>query len=200
MIYSLSGILVYCDDSSIAVECGGVAYLCRTTLNTIGALGAIGSRVEVFTHMLIRNEALDLFAFSNKQELECFKLLIGVSGVGPKVALSILSAMTPERFALSIAAGDYKALTVVPGVGKKLAERMVLELRDKVGAANFSTPQTTQLSQTGRTAGNVSEAIGALVVLGYSQTDAAMAVSDLDDALPVEEIIKLALKKLARGR
>ena len=200
MIYSLSGTLVYCDDSSVAVECGGVAYLCRTTLATIAAVGAIGSRVEVFTHMLIRNDAVDLFAFADKQELDCFKMLIGVSGVGPKVALSLLSGMTPERFALSIAAGDYKALTVAPGVGKKLAERMILELRDKVGAADFSVPQTSQISQTGRTGGNASEAIGALVVLGYSQTDATLAVSDLDETLPVEEMIKLALKKLAGRR
>ncbi len=200
MIYSLSGTLVYYDDSSIAVECGGVAYLCRATLSTIAAVGVIGSQVEVFTHMLIRNDALDLFAFADKQELDCFKMLIGVTGVGPKVALSLLSGMPPDRFALSIAAGDYKALTVAPGVGKKLAERMILELRDKVGAADFSSPQTSQISQTGRTAGNLSEAISALVALGYTQTDATLAVSDLDESVPVEEMVKLALKKLARGR
>ena len=182
------------------MKCGGVAYLCRATLSTIAAVGVIGSQVEVFTHMLIRNDALDLFAFADKQELDCFKMLIGVTGVGPKVALSLLSGMPPDRFALSIAAGDYKALTVAPGVGKKLAERMILELRDKVGAADFSSPQTSQISQTGRTAGNLSEAISALVALGYTQTDATLAVSDLDESVPVEEMVKLALKKLARGR
>ncbi len=198
MLYSLTGILVFYDDSSIAVDCGGVAYLCRATLTTIASLGGVGAKVRVFTHMLIRSEALDLFAFAEKQELECFKMLIGVTGVGPKVALGILSGMAPERFALCVAAGDHKPLTAAPGVGKKLAERIVLELRDKVGGADFSTPQAARLSQTGRAAGNIAEAVSALVVLGYPQTDAALAVADADEVTPVEEIIKAALKKLAK--
>lgn len=200
MLYSLNGTLVYKDEASLAVDCGGVAYLCRTTLGTLNSLPSLGEKVLVYTYLSVRGEALDLFAFGNKQELECFKMVTTVSGVGPKVALGLLSSLSPERFALCVASGDYKPLTVAPGVGKKLAERMVLELRDKVGTTDFSTPEVEQLTRTSQSGGNLSEAISALVVLGYSQTDATMALTDVDETQPVEEIIKLALKKLARGR
>ncbi|MDR2909236.1 MAG: Holliday junction branch migration protein RuvA [Oscillospiraceae bacterium] len=200
MLYSLRGALIHSDDSTIAVECGGVAYLCRATLSTITSLGPLGGEVYVYTYMSVKNETLELFAFSHREELDCFKLLTSVSGVGSRIALAILSSMTPERFALCVAAGDYKPITAAPGVGKKLSERIVLELRDKITGADFSSPGTVDVSRTSREGGSASEAISALVVLGYSQTDAAVAVAETPGDAPVEEIIKAALKKLAKRR
>jgi len=200
MLYSLRGTLTFAGDSCLAVECGGVAYLCRTTLSTISRLGRVGEEVTVYTYMLVRNEALDLFGFVDKQELDCFKMMLNVSGVGARIALALLSSMTPERFALCVAAGDHKPLVAAPGVGKKLAERIILELRDKVGSGSFAGAQVQTVADTARSAGNVHEAVSALVVLGYNQTDATRAVSGVSDETPVEEIIKGALKKLAPKR
>lgn len=197
MLYSLRGKLVHYDANSIAVECGGVAYYCQTTFSTLSQIAAPGTEVLVYTYMHLRQDALDLFAFADLGELNCFKMLIGVSGVGPKAALSILSCMTPERFALCVASGDYKSITAAPGVGTKLAQRIVLELRDKVSkestAKGFAAPPVN----VGIGGGNINEAVSALVVLGYTQADAAAAVAAFDAELPVEEIIKRGLKALA---
>ena len=197
MLYSLTGKLTFAGDGCLAVDCAGVAYLCRTTLSTLSSIGRVGDTVQVYTYMQDRNEALDLFGFAEKQELDCFKMLVGVSGVGARIALALLGFMSPERFALCVASGDYKPLTAAPGVGKKLAERIILELRDKVGGQSFATEQTGAAMQAARSAGNTQEALSALVVLGYSQTEATVAVSGIPEATPVEEIIKQALKKLA---
>ena len=200
MLYSLRGTLIYAGDGALAVECGGVAYLCRTTLSTLSRLGRVGDEVTVYTYMLVRNEALDLFGFADRQELDCFKMLVGVSGVGARIALALLSSMTPERFALCVAAGDHKPLVAAPGVGKKLAERIILELRDKVGGGSFAPAEAQEIAGMGRSTGNVHEAVSALVVLGYTQTDATLAVSGVPEETPVEEIIKGALRKLAKNR
>ena len=200
MLYSLNGKLVFVGDGTIAVECGGVAYLCRTTLSTQASAGRVGDAVKVYTLMQIRNEAVELFGFASKQELDCFKLLTGVSGVGSRIALALLSAMTPERFALSVAAGDHGPLTTTPGVGKKLAERIILELRDKVGGGSLSTPESDAISQTARSAGNIQEALSALIVLGYTQTDATLALTGIPEDANVEDAIKQALRKLAKKR
>lgn len=196
MLYSLKGTLVHKDALTVAIECGGVAYLCLTTLGTVGSIGELGREVKVFTHMNVRENAVDLFGFSTQSELSCFRLLIGVTGVGPKVALSILSSITPEQVALSIAADDYKALTVASGVGAKLAQRIVLELRDKVQNADLARAVGGGASiQIG--AGNIGEAVSALVVLGYSQTQAASVLGGFPPETPVQELIKAALKALA---
>jgi len=200
MLYSLRGTLTFAGDGCLAVECGGVAYLCRTTFSTLSQLGRVGEEVTVYTYMLVRNEALDLFGFADKGELDCFKMMIGVSGVGARIALGLLSAITPERFALCVAAGDHKPLVAAPGVGKKLAERIILELRDKVGDGSFAGAEAQSVAGTARAAGNVHEAVSALVVLGYTQTDATLAVSGVSEDTSVEEIIKGALKKLAKKR
>ena len=197
MLYSLKGILSFTGTDRMAVDCGGVAYLCRTTLSTLSKLGRVGDEVLVYTYMLVRSESIDLFGFADRQELDCFKMLVGVSGVGARIALGILSAMTPERFALCVAAGEHKPLTAALGVGKKLAERIVLELRDKIGGQSFSTESSQAAGEALRGGGNLQEAISALVVLGYSQGDAALAVSGAEEATPVEEIIRVGLKKLA---
>jgi Holliday junction DNA helicase RuvA len=148
--------------------------------------------------MNVREDAVELFGFAGKQELACFRQLISVSGVGPKAALAILSDITPEKFALVAATGDHKALTKTKGVGPKLAQRIVLELKDKIGKEQLSGADMEMLGAAAAPAeGNIGEAVSALVVLGYSQTEAASAVSKLDSTLKTEELIKQALKQMA---
>lgn len=198
MIYSLNGELIHIEPSLAVVDCGGVGYACRTTFSTLSQIGEIGKKVKLLTYMYVREDNVELFGFATQQELNCFKMLISVSGVGPKAALSILSDTNPERFALAIATGDAKAFTKSAGVGPKLAQRIVLELKDKVtkeqtllggGSFDFS-PITAEGTAS-------SEAINALVVLGYSQSDATTVISKLDQSLTVEEFIKLGLKGIA---
>lgn len=199
MFYSLRGELVYFDQHSIAVECGGVAYYCQTTYSTLSQIASLGAQVRVFTHMNVRQDAVDLFAFADQGELACFRMLTGVSGVGPKAGLAILSCMTPERFALCVASGDYKSITQAQGVGPKLAQRIVLELRDKVSKESVTKGfgDAGAIANVNLGAGNASEAVSALVVLGYAQADAASAVARLDPETPVEEMIKAGLRALA---
>lgn len=198
MLYSLRGRIVHYDANSVAVECGGVAYYCLTTMSTLSQVAAPENEVLLYTHLSIRQDAVDLFAFADKAELNCFRMLIGVSGVGPKAALAILSVLTPEQFALSVASGDTLSITRAQGVGKKLAQRIVLELKDRVSASDLSgegakAPAANVMLDSG----NAGEAIAALVVLGYSQSEAASAVSKLVPETPVEDMIKAGLKALA---
>lgn len=201
MIYSITGKLInanYADAQYLAVvEVGGIGYGIKTTHTTMTKMPEQGGMATFYTYLYVREDALELFGFADLEELNCFKMLISISGVGPKAGLSILSDMTPQKFALAIATGDSKAFTRCKGIGAKTAQRIVLELKDKItneqltGSATESLPNPTQVSS------NAGEAISALVVLGYSQSDAAVIVSKLDQSLPVEEMIKLALKALA---
>ncbi len=193
MFYSITGKVVYLDTQSVALETGGVAFKCSTTLTTLKKIGEKGSVATLYTYLNVREDALDLFGFYTEQEMECFKLLISVSGVGPKAALSILSELSPEKLALSLATGDSKAITKAQGVGPKLAQRIVLELKDKLAKG-------MEIEAAGLAAsdGNAAEAVGALTMLGYSQSEAAMAVSKLDGTLSVEDLIRQALKTLSR--
>lgn len=199
MLYSLRGILVHHDTQSLAVECGGVAYYCQATLNTLSKLSGIGKEVFVYTYMQLRQDNLDLFAFADRTELTCFKMLTTVSGVGPKAAISMLSLLTPDRLALCIASGDYKTITQAPGIGTKLAQRIVLELKDKISnvqaAAGFADTSPAGAINIG--VGNIGEAIAALTALGYNQTDAASAVSSFEPSMPVADMIRAGLKALA---
>lgn len=199
MLYSLRGELVHFDQNSIAVECAGVAYHCQTTYSTLSQIASPGAQVLVYTYMHIRQDALDLFAFADLNELSCFKMLISVSGVGAKAALSILSCMTPERFAICVASGDHKSITQAQGVGPKLAQRIILELRDKIskGAVTKGFSAGGAVAGINIGGGNAGEAISALVVLGYSQADAASVIAKLEPETPVEEMIKAGLKALA---
>lgn len=200
MFYSITGRVVHRDTQSVALETGGVAFQCSTTLSTLKTIGEKGSTATLYTYLNVREDALDLFGFATEQELECFKLLISVSGVGPKAALSILSELTPDKLALCLATGDSKSITRAQGVGPKLAQRVVLELKDKLAKGLELPADSPEIQAAGLAAadGNASEAVSALVMLGYSQSEAAVAVSKLDGALPVEELIKQALKQLAR--
>ncbi len=200
MFYSITGRVVHRDTQFVALETGGVAFQCSTTLSTLKTIGEKGSTATLYTYLNVREDALDLFGFATEQELECFKLLISVSGVGPKAALSILSELTPDKLALCLATGDSKSITRAQGVGPKLAQRVVLELKDKLAKGLELPADSPEIQAAGLAAadGNASEAVSALTMLGYSQSEAAMAVSKLDGDLPVEALIKQALKQLAR--
>ena len=199
MIYSVRGKLIHKEPNLAVIECAGVGYACRTTLSTVSKLDSIGSEAFLYTYLHVREDAVELFGFADEKELNCFKMLISVSGVGPKAGIAILSDTTPERFAMNVATGDYKAFTKTKGVGPKLAQRVVLELKDKISkeqlAAAKGGEEINYAAVTG--GGNTAEAISALVVLGYSQTEAASVVAKLDPSLSVEELIKNALKHIA---
>lgn len=196
MIYSVTGELIHTEGDLAVVECAGVGYACRTTLATLQKI--IGEKqVTLLTHLNVREDAVELFGFATAEELRCFRMLISVSGVGPKAALAILSALNPQQFALSVATNDIKSFTQVKGIGKKTAERICLELKNKVGGETISMrgESAPVINVAG---GNISEAITALEMLGYSAAESAAAVSKLDPELPVEEIIKKALISLAK--
>lgn len=200
MIYSLSGKLILKEPNSIVVECGGVGFRCAASVFTVQQLPQIGEQVQVFTHLAVREDAMELFAFGDQEELVCFKRLISVSGVGPKVALAILSDISPAKFNLYVVSGDVKAITKAQGVGPKLAQRIVLELRDKVKAL---TVPGAKAGTEGLSAGvisasrNAAEAVTALSVLGYNPSEAAEVVAKFDSTLPVEELIRLSLRAMA---
>lgn len=197
MIYSLRGTLAVVDTGSIVVECGGVGYRCLTTLNTLSSLPQKGSEVFVYTYMNVKEDAVELFGFSDRDELECFKLITSVNGVGPKIGLAVLSDFSPDKVNLYIATGDSKALTRASGVGAKLAQRIVLELKDKVKKsisddAVASVPSFSDSAEHSKTG----DAVFALMSLGYSKSEASLAVGRVDQSLQVEEMIKQALKIL----
>lgn len=197
MIYSLHGILIQKEPNLAVIECGGVGYACRTTNTTLSQLGEIGNDVRVYTHMSVREDAVELFGFADKNELNCFQMLITVSGVGPKAALSILSDLTPNKFALLVASGDSTALTKVKGIGKKSAERIILDLKDKLLKSN-PVLQESSVQSVSAGADNFSEALAALAVLGYRQEEIMPVLARLEDSLPAEELIRLTLREMGR--
>ncbi len=200
MFYNLKGTLTVSDVNFIVVECGGVGFKCFTTLNTVKQIGKTGDTVNVYTYLAVREDAMDLYGFSSLAELDAFKLLITVSGIGPKAAVSILSELSPDKLAVCIASGDAKAITRAQGVGKKTAERVVLELKDKMGAIAVGDVSDAVSSAASVSANSDSaEAVEALVALGYSQSDAAVVVGAMDKSLSVDEMIRLGLKQLAKN-
>ena len=196
MLYRLRGSLIHIEPSFAVIECAGVGYKCYTTMNTQRSLPAIGKEAVLYTHMNVREDAVDLFGFSSLAELNCFKLLTSVSGVGPKVGLAILSVLSPEQVAVAVAAGDFKTLTMAQGVGNKLAQRVILELKDKLKALGGGE-EVTAAAGVVNAAGNAAEAMNALTVLGYTPSDVAPVVAKFDSSLPVEELIRLTLKAMA---
>ena len=201
MFYYLSGTVAHVAPYLAVIDCGGVGYACRTTNQTISRL-KVGERGKLFTHLYVREEIFELYGFATEEELNCFRMLIGVSGVGPKAALSILSANTPEGLAMSIITGDEKALTVAQGIGKKIAQRVILELKDKLAKGQLS-PGGESYGGSGVTVipeNKSSEAAAALAVLGYSQSEIGVALKGIDvDALSLEDVIKQALKKMVKN-
>ena len=161
----------------------------------------MGGKVRLFTHMVVREDDVTLYGFDNKDDKAMFLKLIAVSGVGPKVALSILSGMTTSQLAVALVSGDTRAITKIPGIGKKTAERLILELKEKVdqGALSQAAPQIETAAPVGGT-GMAQEAIGALMALGYSSAEASRAVSKAGAADSVEALIVAALRGLDSGR
>lgn len=198
MFYRLTGTLCYADTSTVAVDCNGIAFQCQVSMNTRRQLAEEGQTVTLYTYLNVKQDGVDLFGFYQKEELETFKLLISVSGVGPKAALSILSVLDPSQLALAVATGDTKAIQQAQGVGKKVADRVALELKDKLkmdgsGATSQGSVTAAVAPENGTQA---AEAIAALVQLGYNQSEASIAVSKVDQTLPAGKIISLALKNL----
>ena len=183
------------------IDCGGVGYACLTTNHTLSQLRK-GERSKLYTYLNVGESVFDLYGFTSSKELESFRMLLGVSGVGPKAALAILSACTPEALALAVVSGDEKALTAAPGVGKKIAQRIILELKDKLARESAATGLDFSGGSAGKATAFTSkagEAAAALAVLGYSAQEAAAALKGLDtDALSLEELIRQALKRMAR--
>lgn len=199
MFYSVRGKLIHMDSSTAVVECGGVGYNCQTTMNTLKNL-RLGDEVTLFTYLNVREDAMELFGFSAKTELDTFKTLIGVSGVGPKAGLAILSELSPEQVAMAIATDDIKTITRAQGVGKKIAQRIVLELKDKLAKSlsseNTSLPSAAAAANAAM--GNIPKAIEALGVLGYAPADVSGILATMDSALPVEQLIAQTLRQMGR--
>lgn len=200
MYYSLRGTLIYKDGYIAVVECGGVGYQCAVSTQTYGALPEVGAEVTLYTHLQVREDAMELFGFASDGERKCFRILVSVSGVGAKVALAILSVLTADQVAFAVLSGDAKMLTGANGVGPKLAQRIVLELKDKFkgAAAQFdSAALSATVPQVG--SNNAAEAVAALMALGYTQGEAMTALAGCAADMAVEELIRTALKTLAKG-
>jgi holliday junction DNA helicase RuvA len=198
MFYHIEGTVAELAPNLAVVDCGGVGYAVNTTANTLSRLEP-GKKAKLYVFDYVKEDCFELYGFFTKSEKRCFEMLITVSGVGPKAAVSILSAVTPETLAMAVMNGDEKALTSAQGVGKKIAQRVILELKDKVaketGGTGFQAPATAA-SGSGGAAG---DAASALIVLGYSSAEIGAAMRDIDTAgMTAEEIIKAALKRMIK--
>ena len=201
MFYYVDGTVTVLKQGLAVIDCGGVGYACHASQNTIGKL-KIGTRARLLTYLNVREDIFELYGFIDEEEQSCFEMMIGVSGVGPKAALSILSVAPPDRLALSIITGDEKMLMQAPGIGKKIAQRIVLELRDKMSKEQLETASASSPVAAAAVSGGVNhtqEAVAALMVLGYTQAEALHAMEGLDAAnMEAEEIIRQCLKKLVK--
>ena len=199
MFYHLSGIVAETEPNLAVIDCGGVGYAVNVTHNTLAKL-SIGDKAKLYISEIIRDEVFDLYGFADKNERRCFELLLSVSGLGPKAALSILSSTTPQQLSMAVVMGDEKALTAAPGIGKKIAQRIILELKDKLikeqGGFEAGSGAAVAMPAQSNKAG---EAAAALAVLGYGSQEIAAALKGIDmDALPLEEIIRQSLKKMVK--
>ena len=200
MFYYVQGSVAHLAPYTAVIDCGGVGYACRTTNYTLGAL-TVGAKAKLYTYLHVREEVFELYGFISENELNCFKMLIGVSGVGPKAALAILSSNTPESLALAIVSENEKALTSAPGIGKKIAQRIILELKDKLSKGQLGSGGYESFAGgiTVIPEDKTSEASAALAVLGYSSSEIATALKGIDlTALSLEEVIRQALKKMVK--
>ena len=202
MFYYLDGTVAEILPYLAVIDCGGVGYACKTTNNTLASLKK-GQRGKLYTYLNVGEGIFELYGFATQNELNSFKMLLGVSGVGPKAALAILSATTPESLAMAIVTEDAKTLTAAPGIGKKIAQRIILELKDKMaretagGGLDFSGGKGVPAAPVFTT--KATEAAQALAVLGYSSQEVQMALKGVDvENLPLEEIIRQSLKKMVK--
>lgn len=203
MFYYLKGELAYRENGLCVIDCGGVGYKLTVSMITSEAMTTkLGKEVKLFTHLAVRENEVELFGFGSNEERECFNHLTGVSGVGPKVALSVLSTLTPDKLALAICTDDINAIAKAPGIGKKTAMRIVLELKDKFSKEVIATSEAAKIGASVSVApqkgSSLAEAAEGLMVLGYDKTTVLSALKGVDTTLPVGEIIRLALKNLSR--
>jgi len=196
----ISGTVAAISLNLAVIDCGGVGYACKTTVHTLSSI-QVGKPVKLFAHLNVREDLMELYGFISDRERSCFLMLTAVSGVGPKAALSILSSTTPEGLATAIITGDERVLTAAPGIGKKIAQRVILELKDKLAKG--------QLTEYGEVYGGsgatiipqnkASEAAAALAVLGYHPSEVSAAFKDVDmESMELQDIIKAALKAMAK--
>ena len=200
MFYYLNGTVAHIGPYLAVIDCGGVGYACRTTNYTLSGLSK-GSQAKLYTYLHVREDVFELYGFSTEGELSSFQMLLGVSGVGPKAALAILSSTTPEGLAMAIVSENEKALTCAPGIGKKIAQRIILELKDKLAKGQLTTSSGEAFAGgvTIIPENKTSEASAALAVLGYSQPEITTALKGLDvEQLTLEQIIKQALKRMVQ--
>ena len=205
MLYHVRGELSLCEANLAVVDCGGVGYALTVSMNTATTLGAfLGKEVFLLTHLQVREDGVELFGFGSKEELSIFRLLISVSGVGPKAAMSILSSLTPDRFAYAVCTEDVKALSRAPGIGSKTAARIVLELKDKISKdqmqGDLSSLTESAPAHVAPDKGVLKEAADALAVLGYSRSEISRVLGAIDPAgKTLEGIITEALRRFTNG-
>ena len=203
MFYYLNGELALRDINTCVIDCGGVGYkLTISTITSESLASKLGQKVKLYTHLAVREDGVEMFGFGSNEERHTFNLLTAVSGIGPKVAMSILSVMTPDRLAMAVCTEDIKSISKAPNIGAKTAARIVLELKDKIAKemplASASVKDTPGTINTARmSTGNLAEATEALMVLGYDRSTVIKALAGIDPTLDVGAIIKIALKKLA---
>lgn len=199
MFYHLEGIISDIEQNLVAIDCSGIGFAVNATMNTISHL-TLGSKGKLYIAEGIGETNFDLYGFYSKSEKRCFELLTSVSGIGPKAALSILSYNTPEGLTLAIINSDVKALTVAPGIGKKIAQRVILELKDKIGKEFTDTEIKIPVMNAVPTANSaMNDAMAGLAVLGYSSSDVASALKSVDTSeMSAEQIIKAVLKQMVK--
>ncbi len=196
MLYYVSGQVALLEPGLAVIDCGGVGYGCRVTAYTAGQL-KLGQSARLYVTESIREDAYDLYGFISREEQRCFELLTSVNGVGPKAAMAILSSGGPQNFTLAVMTGDEKMLTAAQGIGKKIAQRIILELRDKIGGGSmeldFSGPAVAAPTQKGS---NAALANAALQELGYSPAEIAQALKGADPTASTEDLIRHALRAM----
>ena len=197
MFYFIKGTVALSEPGLVVIDAGGVGYGIMTSL-TSSAQAKVGQQAMFYTYLHVREDIFDLYGFATREELDCFKLLIGISGVGPKAALSILGVTPPANLALAVLTDDQKALSAAPGVGKKLAQRIILELKDRMSKSQLESasgaPADTGIAAPAGSA--YDDAAAALLVLGYSKAESLAALKGADPSMSVDEMVRAALKKL----
>ena len=200
MFYHISGELVAIESNMAVIDCNGVGYCLTVSLNTQRYLKNPGQKVKLYTHFSVREDGVELFGFYDTEERDTFKLLITVSGVGPKAAINIMSALSPESFAVAVMNGDTKLISKAQNVGAKTAARIVLELKDKISkTVQVGDDVSSEVVGGGNVSEKMSEAQNALMVLGYKQSEASAALRGLNvQNMELEDIIREALKRLMK--
>ena len=202
MFYYVSGTVAEMEAGLAVIDCGGVGFACYTTNYSLAHMKK-GSQTKLFTYLNVKEDGMDLYGFTSQAELRSFKLLLGVNGVGPKAALSILSSTTPDQLAMCVVMGDEKTLTAAPGIGKKIAQRIILELKDKLSKdqeiGTFVPDGSGAVTMPTGSTGKLKEAAAALAVLGYGAQEVNTALKNVDvEHLSLEDIIRQALKQMIR--